>query len=56
MSPVMQHSNMSLIGMSARNNSLGASYRRHSEINDSVMAGLKMRENQQVLKDQMQKN
>ena len=30
--------------------------RRYSEVNPSIMAGLKMREQSQVLKDQMMKN
>ena len=41
------------LGLSAQNAFGG---RRYTEINASVVAGIKMREQQQILKDQMQKN
>ena len=41
------------LGLSARNAFGG---RRYTEVNASVVAGIKMREQQQILKDQMQKN
>lgn len=47
----------SLIGMSARNSNAAFNSRRHTEvIQDSLMMGHKMVQQQQVLKDQMMKN
>ena len=47
----MNHSTQQ--ALSARNRFGG---RRYTEVNPSVVAGIKMREQQQILKDQMQKN
>ena len=54
-SPTMHQ--QSLIGMSARNSNAAFNNRRHTEvIQDSLMMGHKMVQQQQVLKDQMMKN
>ena len=52
-SPHPQYNSTTNAALSAKNAFGG---RRYTEVNPSVVAGIKMREQQQILKEQMQKN